>query len=669
MVKFAPDGALLSGIGSVQDVTERRLATMHLESSERRFRALIEASTQIVWSADPKGYVFEDSPSWRAYTGQSIEEYMGFGYADAMHPEDREDVIERWGQGLELGEPVTNEFRLHHHSGQWRWSQSRAVPIKDDCGRIQLWVGMNIDINDQRQAENALRESEKKFHQAMYHAPIGMAILSLKGSWIDVNPSMCLIMGYSREELLTTDFQTITHPEDLNVDLEYVRQVIDGEISTYQMDKRYIHKDGHTVWAQLNVALVRDEWGEPGYFISQVQDISERKKNELEIRESERRFHAIIDASPVPLVIDDRSGNINYLNPAFTESFGYKPEDIPTLDDWWPKAYPDPAYQKEVKAEWLARAAKSDQDGEPFVPMEVRIRCKNGGFRTVLATSTPLSGFAEKTNLVTLFDITQINNISQRLKTLLATASDGIHVLDERGDIVEFSESFARMLGYTPEEAQALNVADWEAHIPPAEIQSAIRSLIQSSDTFESKHRRKDGTVIDVEINAKGISLDGRRLLYASSRDITERKEALRALAESEERFNLAVSGSNDGIWDWKITTNILFWSSRFKEILGYGPDEIEVSLDKWLELIHPDDRDTIWAAVNDHLEKDLPYDIEYRMLHKDGYYTWVRARGKAVRSESGDPLRMAGSIKDITDQKKRSSGCKRPWSSTIRFC
>ena len=77
------------------------------------------------------------------------------------------------------------------------------------------------------------------------------------------------------------------------------------------------------------------------------------------------------------------------------------------------------------------------------------------------------------------------------------------------------------------------------------------------------------------------------------------------------------------------------------------------MSLDKWLELIHPDDRDTIWAAVNDHLEKDLPYDIEYRMLHKDGYYTWVRARGKAVRSASGDPLRMAGSIKDITDQKK----------------
>ena len=598
VTKFAPDGDPLTGIGTVQDITERKLALMRLESSERRFRALIEASAQIVWSCDSKGYVSEDSPSWRAYTGQTFEQYKGLGYAEAIHPDDREQNFAELREGLAKGEPVSNAYRVRHHSGQWRWNQARTVPIKDKDGRTLTCVGMNIDINDQREAEDALKESENRFYKVMYHAPIGLAILSPEGRWIDVNPSLYRILGYTRDELLTSDFQTITHPDDLDADLEYVRQVLDGEIQTYQMDKRYFHKDGHIVWAQLNVALVRDDKGEPKYFISQILDISERKSNELEIKESEHRFRSIIDASPIPLALEGDHGNIIYINPAFTECFGYSLEDLPNLAEWWAKAYPDLAYREEVQRDWLQRIEKSYKGGTPFVPLEVRICCKDGTYRTVLATSTQLSGFAEQTSLVTLYDITQTNNMSMRLKTLLATASDGIHVLDEQGNVVEFSESFARMLGYSPEELWGLNVADWDVMIPVKKLQPTIKQLMNASSTFETRHRRKDGSLFDAEINAKGIVLDGRRLLYASSRDITERKKALLALAESEERFNLAISGSNDGIWDWKIPNNTLFWSPRFKEILGCGDDEIEVSQDTWLSMVHPDDREASRTAL-----------------------------------------------------------------------
>ena len=653
VVKFAPDGTPLSGVGTVQDITERRMATMRLESSERRFRALIEASAQIVWNCDPQGYVREDSPTWRAYTGQTFDQCKGLGYAQAMHPEDREKIMSGWRRNLEQGEPVTSTYRLRHHSGQWRWNQARTAPVKDNAGRILSWMGMNIDIHDQREAEDALKQSQEKFHQAMYHAPIGEAIVSLEGRWIDVNPSMCHIVGYTREELLSTDFQSITYPEDLDADLECVRQLLEGEIPTCQMDKRYIHKDGDIVWTQLNVALVRGSKGEPSYFISQIQDISERKRNELAIKESERRFQAIINASPIPLALNDENDAIIYINPAFAERFGYSQKEIPTLEDWWLKAYPDAAYREDVKQRWRLRAENSEKHDKPFVPMEVRICCKDGAYRTVQVTSTPLSGFAQKTSLITLYDITQIKNISERLQTLLATASDGIHVLDKRGNVVEFSESFARMLGYTAEETARLNVADWEAQIDPEELETTIQELIRSSTTFETKHRRKDGSLLDVEINAKSIVLDGRELLYASSRDITERKRALSALAESEERFNLAISGSDDGIWDWTISSNTLFWSPRFKEILGYSDDEIDMSLDKWSSLVHPDSREATRAALRDHLREDLPYDIEYRILHKSGEYIWLRSRGKAVRDENGRALRMAGSIKDITDQKK----------------
>ena len=517
-------------LAALQDITERKEMEDVLKSSEQRFRALIDASAQIVWHCDPQGRVSEDSPSWRAYTGQTFEQWRGYGYVDAIHPDDRDAVMARWQEGLKKGVPVANEYRLIHHSGQWRWCQARAVPITDDSGQIVAWVGMNIDIHDRHETELALRESEKKFHQAMYHAPIGKAIVSTDGRWIDVNPALCRIVGYTREELLETDFQSISHPEDLDSDLDKIRQVLSGVRPTYQTEKRYIHKDGHFVWCQLNVALVRDDREVPQYFISQIQDITERKQNELQLAASQRRFEAIIDASPIPMALIDDAGNVLYLNPAFIDTIGYALEEIPTLTVWWPKAYPDAGYRETVKREWRQRVEHAEKDGSTFDPMEVRIHCKDGTIRTMVVTATLLSGFAETTRLVTLYDMTENKIIAERLKTLLATASDGIHVMDEKGNIVEFSDSFARMLGYTPEEVTNLNVADWEAQISEAELPSTIKGLLDASSTFETKHRRKDGSFFDAEINAKGIVLDGRLLLYASSRDISKRKNAERSL-------------------------------------------------------------------------------------------------------------------------------------------
>lgn len=134
-------------------------------------------------------------------------------------------------------------------------------------------------------ALEALQESEGRFQNAFENAPIGMALVAPDGRWLRVNRAVCELVGYPAEELLLKTFQDITHPEDLTTDLEYVRQVLDDKIRAYQMQKRYFHKDGHIVWAQLNVSLVRDSRGEPRYFISQIQDVTARVRAEEEIRQ------------------------------------------------------------------------------------------------------------------------------------------------------------------------------------------------------------------------------------------------------------------------------------------------------------------------------------------------------------------------------------------------
>ena len=129
---------------------------------------------------------------------------------------------------------------------------------------------------------------------------------------------------------------------------------------------------------------------------------------------------------------------------------------------------------------------------------------------------------------------------SLRLQTILETASDGIHILDEDGNLVQYSQSFLRMLGYDKKEAAGLNVANWDAQIFPDELVQTVRALIRNPDTFETRHRRKDGTILDVEINAKGVMLDGKAFLYASARDITERKREEAALIAARQAADAA---------------------------------------------------------------------------------------------------------------------------------
>lgn len=130
-----------------------------------------------------------------------------------------------------------------------------------------------------------LTRSEAQFRGTFDHAAIGMAIVGTDGSWVRVNQAMCKLLGYTHAQLLATDFQSLTHPEDLDTDLQLVRDTLEGRIHYYHMEKRYLHRDGHAVWAMLSVSLLRDEAGQPVHFVAQVQDITAAKEREAQLRQ------------------------------------------------------------------------------------------------------------------------------------------------------------------------------------------------------------------------------------------------------------------------------------------------------------------------------------------------------------------------------------------------
>src|ERR1700685_1934643 len=164
------------------------------------------------------------------------------------------------------------------------------------------------------------------FQTAFEQAAIGMALLDIDGRWLRVNPSFCKLIGYSERELLATNFQSITHPDDLEADLRFAGQLQRGEIPSYQMGKRYFHKAGHIVWVMLSVALLDD--GDGFVFFSQVQDITERKHSEQALLQSEHRIHAILDNSPILIFVKDLQVRYLMVNKGFERAIGISKEQI-----------------------------------------------------------------------------------------------------------------------------------------------------------------------------------------------------------------------------------------------------------------------------------------------------------------------------------------------------
>lgn len=188
-------------------------------------------------------------------------------------PEATAAVIEPYYRAALAGATTTWDVPYEGHI----YSQ-RLAPVTDASGSVVAGIGFTQDVTEARASERALRESEERIRLTFEHAPIGKAIVELDGTWRQVNVALTTLLGYSEEQLLQLTFQDIAHPDDIDLDLGLLDQLVAGDIGSYQMEKRYFTASGHIVWVLLSVSLVRDVDGSPMYFISQIQDITARKR-------------------------------------------------------------------------------------------------------------------------------------------------------------------------------------------------------------------------------------------------------------------------------------------------------------------------------------------------------------------------------------------------------
>jgi diguanylate cyclase (GGDEF)-like protein/PAS domain S-box-containing protein len=264
----------------VHDISARKAAEQSLFLAAQVY----EHSKEGILITDQNQQIISVNRAFTDITGYGPQEVIGHNphmMCSGLH--DKAFYESVWSDILN-NDHWEGEIRDRHRDGHiYPLWQSISV-VRDANNNITNYFSIFSDITERKQAEEALQESEQRFRLAFETAAIGMALVGLDGQWLKVNKSLCKMIGYSEQELLSMRFQNITHPDDLESDLEHVSRLLGGEISYYRMEKRYLHKDGHIVWVLLSVALVRDGQNKPIHFVSQITDITELKDAETHTR-------------------------------------------------------------------------------------------------------------------------------------------------------------------------------------------------------------------------------------------------------------------------------------------------------------------------------------------------------------------------------------------------
>ena len=292
---------------NAHDITERKRSEAARLAAEQERDRFFDRSIDLLAIGNFEGYFERINPAFERLLGFSETEFISRPFIDFVHPDDRASTLAA-AQGLADGQSVVDfENRCRCNDGSYVWVSWNATPYQQS----NCWYGVGRDISLRKQTEIALQIGEELFRSTFENTSIGLAHVALDGTWMRVNQKLCEILGYDSAELLATTFQAITESADLAEDLDLVRQLVNGEINEYTLEKRYIHKQGHHVWANLTVTLIRTiatdgRLGIPQYFISAIQDITDRKQLEAQLRQRESQLQLFVKYVPVGLAMFDR---------------------------------------------------------------------------------------------------------------------------------------------------------------------------------------------------------------------------------------------------------------------------------------------------------------------------------------------------------------------------
>jgi len=382
----------------------------------------------------------------------------------------------------------------------------------------------------------------------------------------------------------------------------------------------------------------------------------------LEKPESAEKYRGLVENIKDVIYELDSQGVVLYISPAVRDMLGFDSTEIIG------KNFTELAYKDDLSRleEWFSGLRK----GQEF-PSEYRVSDKSGQLRWAQTRVRPImenNQFRGARGI--LIDITEQKRVEEALReseelfrSYLEYAPDAVYMSDAKGNFLYGNRKCEAIIGYKREELIGKNFL--ELNILPEKSLNKAAQLLQaniegkSTGPDEIELISKEGRLIPVEISTSVVQRAGEGIVLAFVRDITDRKRSDEKLRASEERFRTAAENLTDVVYDWDIKEKI-DWHGDIDGVMGYPPGGFPRTIKAWAATIHPEDKDRVMAALEDHVKGVAPFVIEYRVVRKDGESRWWSARGTALRDDRGEPYKMIGSITDITERKQSEDALRK---------
>ena len=633
------------------------------------FRLLAESVVDYaIYLVDPSGLIASWNVGAERITGYTAGEVIGQRFEMMFGPEDRASgkPVRDLAAGL-AGGKFDEVGQRPRKDGTLFWAMYTLTALREGARHVGFAVLVR-DITEHRQHEARVRENEERLRTALTAGRMGTwawDIAANRSVWnereyelFDLPPS-----GGSVD---TDRFFERVHPDDIAALRKRLEAAVKNE-SEFRMDFRILRPNGDVRWLAGAGRVSRDARGRASAMYGVNFDISEQRAAEAALLASEERLRLFMDQTPAQVWMDDEDGVNCFANRALLHELGRPAEAVVGhhIADFLPEGVPVDSY--------LANNAQVFASGAHDTAI-VRAPRHDGTVGQFLVHKFPMGTSAEGRRLLggVAVDVTERERAVQalaaseeRFRLLVESVKDfAIYTLDLNGVIETWNAAAARLYGYSADEIigqhrSVLFTADDLARgLPQQELELARATGKASEETWR---RRKDGSLFWSNGTMSAL-YDGEGTLRGFVkviRDLTERKRALDALEEVQQRLELATQSARIGIWEWNVLTNELVWDSRMYELYGVSVAEFSGAYDAWQRGLHPEDRAASEAALAAALHGEQGFHFEFRIVRPDGEVRDVEAHGQVRRASDGTATHVIGLNRDITERKQAERGLR----------